>query len=219
MNIRYLGHSCFQLIGQEGVCVLTDPYKGVGYELPATTSADIVTISHTHFDHNNLGCVKGVKAVCSEVKRYEINGVEIQGFDTFHDKNQGFLRGKNTVYKIQMDGICFCHLGDIGEDLSDSIIKRIGKCDVLLIPVGGTYTIDAKEAKKYVQAIMPKIVIPMHYLPEDGALDIADGTEFLSGFGDVEKYLDGEYVLNVEMLKSMPENAMKIVYMERVKEL
>ncbi len=218
MNIRYLGHSCFQLIGQDGVCVLTDPYKGVGYELPGATSAEIVTISHTHFDHNNVEAIKGVKSVCDEVKRYEINNVKIQGVDSFHDNKQGSLRGKNVIYKIQMDGLTFCHFGDIGEDLSDSIVKQIGECDVLLIPIGGTYTIDAAEAKKYAQAIMPKVVIPMHYLPQDGALDIANATEFLSSFENVEKCLDGEYVLNVDTLKNMTKKAMKIVYMERVKE-
>ena len=218
MKIRYLGHACFQIIGEDGTCILTDPYKGVGYELPANISADIVTISHTHFDHNNVEAIQGVKAICNEVKEYEINGVRIQGIDSFHDQKQGSLRGNNTIYKMQIDGISFCHLGDIGELLSDSIVKNIGYCDVLLIPVGGTYTIDASEAKKYVHAIAPKIVIPMHYRPQDGSLDIADGTKFLSGFEDVERRTDGKYVFSLDFFKNTSENETKIVYMERVKE-
>ncbi|MBR2320807.1 MAG: MBL fold metallo-hydrolase [Clostridia bacterium] len=212
MKITYLGHACFQLTSSSGVTIITDPYTRVGYELPSGLSADIVTVSHGHFDHNYLSAVKA-KHVVSQAMNYELEGVKISGFESFHDDKQGALRGKNVLFTIEMDGIKICHFGDLGEACRDDIIEKIADADILLVPIGGTYTIDALQAKKYVEGCKPRIVIPMHYRPTDGSLDIADSTPFLELFEkkDVQKVLDGSFDIDVSNLAKLP----LILYMER----
>ena len=168
MKIVYLGHSCFKLIFKNGTAVITDPYTKVGYELPSV-KADVVTISHGHFDHNYLAAVSDYRLVASESKKYTYAGIEIEGIESFHDPKQGALRGGNVIFKIRGDGLTVCHFGDIGESYSDELARRIGQVDVLLLPIGGKYTIDADEAKEYVEKLGVKLVIPMHYRPKDGA--------------------------------------------------
>ncbi len=181
MQIEYFGHSCFLITDSSGVRILTDPYTGVGYELPKGISADIVTVSHGHFDHNYIKGVSGEVSVISAIGKTEEKGVVFEGISTAHDPVGGALRGKNTVYKITVDGMTVCHLGDIGEKCSVDIAERIGKVDVLLVPIGGNYTIDANAAWEYVRMIAPSVVIPMHFRPSDGTIDITDEREFLRG--------------------------------------
>ena len=181
MKITYLGHSCFLLQSSAGKTLLTDPYTGVGYELPKGLSANVVTISHQHFDHNYLSAVAAGE-VLDSAGIYETNGFIIVGEECYHDEKQGALRGKNILFKITIDGLTVCHLGDLGEEVSEEMHSKIGRADILLLPVGGKYTIDAAGAKAYVHAVQPKIVIPMHYLPKDGALDIQTEEAFLSGY-------------------------------------
>ncbi|MBE7084916.1 MAG: MBL fold metallo-hydrolase [Clostridiales bacterium] len=203
MNIEYLGHSCFRITTASGTTILTDPYTKVGYELPNNLTADIVTISHGHFDHNYIDGVKGAKAVVSTAGKRQLGDIFIDGFVCNHDEKGGALRGKNIVFTISVDGYKICHLGDIGETCTTEILEKIGKVDVLMLPIGGTYTIDGKQAKEYVDNIAPKLTIPMHYKPLDGALDIADEKAFLSlynkvysvnedGIIDLEKVFVGE---------------------------
>lgn len=213
MKITYLGHSCFKITTANGTVVITDPYKGVGYELPCGLTADVVTVSHEHFDHNNTNSID-TACVIDGVQAREINGVRITGVKTFHDEKNGALRGENIVYKIVADGICVCHLGDLGEKCSKVLVEKIGKVDVLLIPVGGTYTIDAIEAKKYADAINARVVIPMHYKPEDGTIDITNAKAFLSLFDGVDySYENGEADLSSI---DFSYNERKIIYLERV---
>ena len=180
MILEYLGHSCFRITTKNNTTILTDPYTKVGYELPTSLTADVVTVSHGHFDHNYIDGVKEVEKIVDTVGSHQYKDVCIDGFICNHDEKGGVLRGKNIVFTIMADGYKICHLGDIGEACNQEITEKIGKVDVLLIPVGGTYTIDAKGAKDYVDKIAPKLVIPMHYKPIDGKLDIADEKEFLS---------------------------------------
>ena len=212
MKIEYLGHSCFCLTTENGIKIITDPYTKVGYSLPNGLTADIVTVSHGHFDHNYLEGIKTTDVV-SDTLFYEKNGVRFEGILTFHDEKQGALRGKNIVYKIIADGMTICHLGDLGEKYSAELKNKIGQVDVCLIPIGGTYTIDAKEAMKYVENINPRIVIPMHYRPQDGALDITDAKPFLQLWEKpIFNCLHGEMILNSSDLQ---EEETKLVYMER----
>lgn len=212
MKITYLGHACFQLTSSNGVTIITDPYTRVGYELPQGLSADIVTTSHGHFDHNYLSAVD-TKHVISQIGAYAFEGVKIVGFETFHDNACGTLRGKNIVFTIEMDGLKICHLGDLGEDYREDIARKISDVDILLIPIGGTYTIDAMQAKKYVEGCKPRAVIPMHYRPTDGCLDITDSTPFLELFAPdkVQKILDGCLDVQVKELDNLP----LIMYIER----
>ena len=212
MKIEYLGHSCFCLTTENGIKILTDPYTQVGYSLPKGLTVDIVTVSHGHFDHNYLEGVKAKKVV-KDTLLYKENGVRIEGISTFHDEKQGALRGKNTIYKIYADGLTVCHLGDLGEKYSETLKNLIGKMDICLIPVGGTYTINAKEAMEYVEKTNPHVVIPMHYRPKDGALDITDAQPFLRLWNkEVQNCLYGEIVLKKDDLQ---DRETKLVYMER----
>lgn len=162
MDIIYLGHSSFKLKGKNA-SVVTDPYdKNIGLKFPGT-EAEIVTISHHHEDHNRADLVTGMKKVIDGPGEYEIMGVSFIGLASFHDSKKGEERGVNTIYVIEMDGLRICHLGDLGHSLSDSLVESLGDIDILMIPVGGEFTIDAGEAVSVVQAIEPSIVIPMHY--------------------------------------------------------
>lgn len=182
MKIVYLGHSAFKIVLKNGTTVVTDPYTKVGYELDKTLAADIVTVSHGHFDHNYTAAVNGEPVIIDGTDEYVFDGGRITAISTFHDEQSGALRGKNNVYVLQADGLTVCHFGDLGQAHNARLIERLYGVDVLLIPVGGTYTINAEQAKAYVDAIKPAVVIPMHYKPQDGTLDIAALDGFLSLF-------------------------------------
>ena len=182
MKIEYLGHSCFKLTESTGTSVVCDPYDpSVGYDMPEV-SADAVTVSHHHYDHDNVKAVGGNPAVIDGECSYDLPGVEINAIKSFHDGTRGKKRGDNLIFKFRMDGIDICHLGDLGEACSSELIDVLLPVNVLLIPVGGTYTIDAEMAKEYVDRIMPDIVIPMHYRTKDCKLDIDKVDEFINLF-------------------------------------
>jgi L-ascorbate metabolism protein UlaG (beta-lactamase superfamily) len=184
MEIIYLGHSSFRISGKT-TKLITDPFdpEKVGLKFPKA-EADIVTVSHSHFDHNKVDLVENVRKIVDGPGEYEIGGVSIIGIHTFHDNKKGAERGKNTIYVIEIDGIKLLHLGDLGHSLTEAQKSEIGDIDVMFIPVGGVYTIDAKEAFEIVKSISPHIVIPMHYkLP-----DAKDGGAS-SKLGGVDEFL------------------------------
>lgn len=166
MEITHLGHACFKIKGKNAVLV-TDPFdvKKVGLKFPKT-EADIVTISHHHDDHNKAELVGADPFVVDGPGEYEIRGVGIFGFSTSHDEKEGSLRGQNTIYQINLDGATLLHLGDLGEKLKDEVLDDLPDIDILFIPVGGVYTLDAEKAVEVVNQIEPKVVIPMHYQVE-----------------------------------------------------
>lgn len=164
-DIQYLGHSSFRLRGRDGI-VLTDPYdRSVGLDIGKPT-ANIVTISHAHKDHANSAAVRPAREKVFTIEgpgEYEVNGILITGVPTFHDKKRGEELGKNTVYVIHLDDVVFCHLGDLGHELTTQQIDEIGAIDVLLVPVGGGETIGPSEAVSVISQLEPRVVIPMHY--------------------------------------------------------
>ncbi len=192
MKIKYLGHSSFLITESTGTSVVTDPYDdSVGYHMPEVC-ADAVTVSHHHYDHDAVNKVKGNPVVLDKETGYVLkDSVEISSIMSFHDDCRGKKRGENIIFRFRMDGLDVCHLGDLGEDCSSDLIEMILPVNVLLIPVGGTYTIDAKMAKEYVDRIMPDIVIPMHYRAKGCKLDIDKVDDFLDEF-------DGENVVITE---------------------
>lgn len=184
MKIEYLGHSCFKLTESTGTSVVCDPYSSqIGYAMPKV-QADAVTVSHGHYDHNAVKNVTGNPVVIDKESSYSLPGVEVDAIKSFHDQSRGKLRGENVIFKFRMDGIDVCHLGDLGEACSPDLIETILPVNVLLIPVGGNYTIDAEMAKEYVDRIMPDIVIPMHYRTKETKIDIDKVDEFLKLFDD-----------------------------------
>lgn len=143
---------------------MIDPFDPIQLDLKLPKlEADVLLLSHDHFDHNYKKGVSGYELVIDGPGEYEVNGVCVQGIETFHDDKQGAQRGKNTIYLIEVDGFNVLHLGDLGHELSKETLERISEVDVLLIPVGGNFTIDAKTASKVISSLEPGIVIPMHY--------------------------------------------------------
>lgn len=213
MKIEYLGHSSFKLTESTGTSVVCDPYDGsVGYEMDAVR-ADAVTVSHGHFDHDNIKAVVGNPIILNKECSCGLHGVEIDAIKSFHDRQRGKKRGENLIFKFRMDGIDVCHLGDLGEDCSSELIDLLLPVNVLLIPVGGTYTIDAEMAKEYVDRIMPDIVIPMHYKSKDCKLDISKVEEFTNLFdGEFVEESDGN---EIELMRSDFDGETKVVVLRR----
>lgn len=162
MEITWLGHSSFKLKGSQ-TTVVTDPYpQDLGYTLGKQT-ANIVTVSHMHPSHSYVEGVGGEPKIIKSPGEYEISNTLIIGLATFHDREQGTLKGKNTVFVVQIDELSVCHLGDLGHTLTSQQVEDIGNVDVLLVPVGGVSTINATVAAEVVRQLEPRIVIPMHF--------------------------------------------------------
>lgn len=164
MDITYLGHSSFRIRGKQ-TTVITDPFDGsmVGFPFPKHISANIVTVSHDHGDHNNTSQIDGSPYIVSGPGEYEIAGVGIVGFPSFHDETKGSKRGSNTIYRIEIDGMSIVHLGDVGHVLDSETVNNLDGVDILMIPVGGFFTIDPEIANAVIKEVEPSIVIPMHY--------------------------------------------------------
>lgn len=192
-KVRWYGQSFFQIETPSGKKIVTDPH-----EIPAfgrnVVAADIVTISHEHNDHNVLTSIENPKAarVFHGIKENKgrtewdridekVGGIRVRSVASYHDNENGFSRGKNAIFILEVEGLTICHLGDLGHDLNDEQVKAIGKIDVLMIPIGGTYTINGEVAKKVVDKLKPRThVIPMHYgLPNYD--DLNGPEEFLDG--------------------------------------
>jgi L-ascorbate metabolism protein UlaG (beta-lactamase superfamily) len=169
MKVRWLGHACFLLTADDGTRIITDPYTpgafGLEYKPPAET-ADVVTVSHEHEDHNNVAAVKGDPEVVRGPGVHKVKGIEFKGVGTSHDEASGAQRGSNIVFCFALDGVRVCHLGDLGHELPDKTVSDIGPVDVLFVPVGGNFTIDAATANRVVDSLRPKIAIPMHFQTE-----------------------------------------------------
>lgn len=163
MEITYLGHSAFKLRGKTAH-IVTDPFdpEMVGIKLPRI-EADAVTISHQHKDHNFKKAITGTPLVIEGPGEYEVKGVRIIGVSTFHDGVNGTERGKNTVYHFEIDGVSLVHLGDLGHKLGDRERELLDEIDVLMVPVGGFYSLSPQLAAEVIAQLEPRIIIPMHY--------------------------------------------------------
>lgn len=170
MKIKYLGHSSFLIKGNEK-SVVTDPFGDIGYEIERV-DCDYCTVSHFHYDHDYVDGVNAKKIITSSKDGFI-------AVESYHDCALGKLRGKNKIFLFSVDGVKFCHVGDLGEYFSESLAEEMGSPDVLFIPVGGNYTIDYKEAVKYATAIKAKITVPMHYKTSRSNIDIDGVQQFL----------------------------------------
>ncbi len=204
VTIKWLGHSSFLISLDDTLRIVTDPFDStVGYPLP-DESADICMVSHDHFDHNCVSVIKGNPQVVKGVGEKEAKGIRFKGVGSFHDETQGSQRGENTIWTLELGGIKLAHLGDLGIDLSDSQVKEIGAVDILFVPTGGFYTIDAATAFRVVSKLKPKVVIPMHFKMAfmGKNFPIAPVDEFLRGKDNVVK-VDGNSVRFTK--ESLPE--------------
>lgn len=191
MKVKWLGHSSFLVTSDDGVRIITDPYKpgafGLGYG-SIKDQADIVTISHEHDDHNNADGVPGNPQVVRGPGLHTVNGIEFKGIACHHDESGGKERGSNNIYCFTVNGIRLCHLGDLGHVLDNDQLAAIGAVDILLIPVGGSFTIDAKGADKVIDQIKPRVAIPMHFqtarCPD---FPVCNSEPFLAGKSNVKR--------------------------------
>lgn len=210
MIITWLGHSCFKLqdkIGADGVTLITDPYsKETGLKLPSL-EADLVTISHDHDDHNNVSAVKGNPRVINCAGEYDMKGIFVEGIDSFHDEANGEKRGGNIIYRIEIDDISIAHLGDLAHTLDNTELEKLVGTDILLIPVGGHYTLDAKKAVEVISQIEPRMVIPMHYRHPEVKIELDDLEKFIKELGVVPTH---EEKLKISK-KDLPAEEMELV--------
>lgn len=218
MEITWFGQACFSIKSKEAR-IVTDPYNDqYGLKVPKNLKADIVTVSHEHFDHNNVSAVSGVAEgqapfIIKSPGEYEVNNIEIIGVPSFHDTEKGSLRGNNTIYIFHLEDMGVCHLGDLGHTLIDEELEKLNQVDILLVPVGGTYTIDAQKAVEVTNQIDPKIVIPMHYQIE--------GLSTRLGIEGVDKFLKeiGAGYQPQDTLKisknELPQEERKIITLKR----
>jgi L-ascorbate metabolism protein UlaG (beta-lactamase superfamily) len=197
-KLTWYGQSCFLLETAAGTRIVMDPIpKGIGYELPQGFKADIVTISHEHSDHNNVAFVSGnkprvIRGLTADKKGWarvdeKLKDVSIRSVGVYHDGERGAARGLDTVFIFEVGGVRIAHLGDLGHVLNDDQLAAIGAVDVLLVPVGGTFTIDALKATRVVEQLRPRImVIPMHYKTEASTIkELEPLTLFLDGRANV----------------------------------
>ena len=184
MKIRWYGHSCFMLTDSNGVRVLTDPCDpGTGYKLSGIET-DVVTISHGHHDHNYMEAVSGSPEVINTAGKHEFRGVKITGFETFHDDCGGKKRGENIMFIYEMDDMRVLHAGDLGAVPDTDTIEALGRVDVLLVPVGGVFTVNYMGAREFANAVKPKVVIPMHYKTPALSFGLETVDEFLKSARD-----------------------------------
>ena len=200
MKIQFLGHASFLLTTSADTRIVTDPFdpeksKGALKYRPFKESADIVTLSHDHFDHGAANILTGNPILIRGNGKFVAREVEFLGVETYHDESHGGERGRNTVFVISVDGLRIAHMGDLGHILNADQAAEIGSVDVVLIPVGGYYTIDASQAAKIANQIAAKIVIPMHYKNDKCDFPIASVDEFLKDKSNVT--YQGDSVIEV----------------------
>lgn len=215
-KIQWAGQSCFQISvsnsKDHSADIVIDPFdESLGLKVP-NFSADIVLVTHDHYDHNNVKALKGDPFVINSPGEYEVKGVFIQGIDSFHDEEEGKKRGKNTIYVFEAEGMRFCHLGDLGQkQLTDEQLEKIDSVDVLMIPVGGTYTVDSVGAQKIISQIEPLIAIPMHYAIPKLKIKIDGVDKFLKTMG--KNKIEPIDKLTVKA-SSLPKDTMEIVVLK-----
>ena len=217
MNIQYYGHSCFKIItkpmgrGGNDVTIFLDPFnKSIGLRPPQGT-ADLVLVSHDHDDHNNIQAIKGDPYSIDIPGEYSVKGVSITGVASFHDEEKGAERGLNTIYILESEELKVCHLGDLGDELKEEQLEKISGVDILMVPIGGKYTLDAKKAITLIKKIEPAIIIPMHYKVDGLTMDIADEKEFCAKLGNCPE----EKVNKINFKKKdLKDKKMEIILMQ-----
>ncbi|MFA5248285.1 MAG: MBL fold metallo-hydrolase [Patescibacteria group bacterium] len=213
MILSYFGHSCFKIqdkVGTDGVTVITDPFnKNLGLKVP-NCEADVVTVSHNHDDHNNFGSLRGEAFIVDTPGEYDVKGIMIVGVETFHDDKNGEERGRNIAYRLEVDDIVLAHLGDLGHVLTNEQLEQLGNIDVLLVPIGGHFTLDAKKAVEVINQIEPRIVIPMHYKLPKSQIDLDGLDKFIKELG-VEPQCEEKFKISK---KDLPQEGMSLVVLE-----
>lgn len=220
MTIQWYGHSCFKISTKpegrgsgEDIVIFTDPYnKEIGLR-PPQGKADIVTVSHDHFDHNNAKALRAEPSILDMPGEYSIKGISIKGVNSFHDKKEGAERGQNTIFIFESEGIRVCHLGDLATELDKKQIEEINGVDILMVPVGGRFSLNGKEAKAVIDQIEPKIVLPMHYKIKESKFQGDDEKTFCREIGTCPREKLPKLIIKK---KDFEDKKMEVVIMEAV---
>jgi L-ascorbate metabolism protein UlaG (beta-lactamase superfamily) len=207
MRVKWLGHACFLITSRDGLRVITDPYAvggGINYS-PIKETADAISVSHGHDDHSNVSAIKGKHEVIKSDGTKVAKGIQFKGVATYHDEAQGGQRGLNTIFCFAIDDMKLCHLGDLGHVLNREQVSEIGAVDILFVPVGGFFTIDASAASKVCEQLEPKVIIPMHFRTLKCAYPIAGVEDFLKGKKNVRRIENSEVDFEREGLPAATE--------------
>jgi L-ascorbate metabolism protein UlaG (beta-lactamase superfamily) len=207
MKIKWLGHACFLVTSEDGLRVITDPYAvggGINYS-PIKEIADVVIVSHDHSDHGNVSAVQGKPEVVKGSGTKTAKGIQFRGVAAYHDASQGKQRGPNIIFCFTIDDVKLCHLGDLGHMLSPGQVNEIGALDILFVPVGGFFTIDASAASQVCDQLKPKVVIPMHFKTPKCTYLIAGVDDFLKGKKNVRRVGGSEVEFEHEKLPAAIE--------------
>lgn len=215
VTVRWYGQSFFTLTSSSNVVVAIDPFDGtfVNYPIPHRVKTDILLVTHEHKDHNNVAIIPGDPLLLKSERgvnvKEEKNGVKVRGIGAYHDDNKGADRGRNTMYTIEMDGVRFCHVGDLGQtSLTDEQLARMGAVDVLFLPTGGHFTTEPKDLRKLVDQIKPRLIVAMHFKSAyTRDLPLVRVDEFVKLNKDLPaKPLDStEFTISKEQLPEKPE--------------
>ena len=210
MKIKWCGHATFLITTAKGTKIVTDPYEPGGYDGALAYGSipeeiHIAVVSHDHPDHNYVQGLKGKPQVVKGTGIHTASGIEFKGIPTYHDTSQGKERGESTIFCFTVDNVRVCHLGDLGHPLSQKEIAEIGEVDVLMIPVGGFFTIDAQVATEVMNSLKPRLVIPMHFKTEKCGFPITTADDFLAGKTNVKRLDKSELEITKEKLPSSTE--------------
>lgn len=207
MTITWFGQSCFRIEAKEG-SILIDPFSpDIGLK-PPKIKDDLVLVTHEHYDHNNTGGAGPETFIIRTPGEYEKNGVAVLGVRSFHDKSEGKERGPNTIYVVKCEDMTLCHLGDLGQEkLTEQQVEEIGDVDILMVPVGGNYTIDHKEAVGVISQVEPKLVMPMHYKVKGLESDIESADKFVKELGLTPEKVDKFKIAK----KNLPAEEIKLI--------
>ncbi len=209
MLITFLGHAAFLMVTSSGTRILTDPYDTSVFSekllyKPFTGEVDVVTVSHSHGDHSGTRLLRGKPSVISMAGQHKVHGIKVTGVTAAHDDTHGNARGKNIIFVIEADGLRIAHCGDLGHELSDAQQGEVGSVDVLMVPVGGYYTIDGAKARTVASQLKAKLIIPMHYRNAKCLFPIAEVEPFLVGWESVMRDGTSEIEVTPDTLPKTP---------------
>lgn len=203
MKLTYYGHACFRLAFDSGVSLVIDPFDPSVTFAPCTQACDAALLSHNHFDHNYTGNLPGEFETIREPGSYNIGGVTITAIPCFHDKEQGALRGRNLIFRIEGDGLSIAHLGDLGHMPDKNQLAALEGLDLLLTPIGGTYTIDTPEAEALIARLKPRRTVAMHFRTEAYEINVSTCDAFEADMHAVR--MPREIEISAETIPSLPE--------------
>jgi len=211
IKLKWFGHSFWQITA-DNITIVIDPFTDIGYDMNIDVSADVLISSHDHFDHNNIDLIKGNSLILRNQGKFLHAGETFELFKVWHDKQEGKQLGENLLIKFTTQGKSFLHCGDLGHIPSSDIIQKIKNIDILMIPVGGVFTIDAAEATELIKLIKPKVIFPMHYQTPALNFELNSLADFLADYSQIIRSDDNEIELSDDLFTSIQTSIMVLNY-------